>query len=258
MKPLTKFIAAFDLHYGYERVGGHKVPLHDIKAINCMLAVARDFKPDVFIIGGDGIDAGCVSHHNHGKPGTTEGLKLIEDATEGRKAFIEPIEKIVGKGKLVYVCGNHERFLTDLTDKIPSLEGLLDIKTLLKLDKWTVIPQGKAYNLGKLTFIHGDQLSGGENVAKAAVTSYERSVRFGHYHTFSVASKNSALDYKNGKTGIAVPCLCSKNPKYGKGSPNKWMQGFVMGYVEKSGNFSDSIAIILDGKCIVNGKVYKG
>ena len=255
---MKKFMFCVDTHYGYERVGGKKVPLHDMKAIDCMLAVAKDFKPDIFILGGDGIDAGCVSHHNHGKPGATEGLKLIEDATEARKAFIEPIEKIVGKGKLVYILGNHERFLTDLTDKIPSLEGLLDVKSLLKLKKWTIIPQGGAFNLGKLTFVHGDQLSGGENIAKAAVTSYERNIRFGHYHTFSVASKNSAIDYKNGKTGVAVPCLCSKNPRYGKGKPNRWMQGFDMGYVEDNGNFSDSVVVILDGKAIVGGKVYKG
>lgn len=255
---MKKFLAAFDLHFGFERRGGHKIPLHDIKAWNTVLRFAEDFKPDVWIHGGDMLDCGVISHHNHGKPGATEGLKLLADAKEGRDIFVAPVEKIVGSGELVYLIGNHEDWLTDLTDKIPALEGLIDLKTLLKLEKWNVVPQGGAYNLGKLTFIHGDTVRGGENVAKNAVINYERNVRFGHHHTAQLYTKNSALDYKNGKTGMAVGCLCGKTPKYGEGSPNKWSQGFLYGYIDKGGYFNDYYAVILDGKCIVNGTVYKG
>lgn len=255
---MQKFIATFDLHFGYERTGGHKVPLHDIKAWNSALAFGKDFKPDVWIHGGDMLDCGVISHHNHGKPGATEGLKLLADAKEGRDTFITPVEDIVGKGSLIYLVGNHEDWLTDLTDKVPALEGLVDLDTLLKLKKWKVVPQGGAYNLGKLTFIHGDTIKGGDNGAKNAVISYERSVRFGHHHTYQAYTKNSALDYKNAKTGICVPCLCSKTPKYGEGAPNRWVQGFLYGYVGEGGAYSDSVVIILDGKCVVGGKTYKG
>ena len=256
---MKKFIFATDLHYGFERKNKHKYPLHDMKALGSMLAFAEDFKPDIFMWGGDAFDCNSIAHHNNGKPGATEGMKLIEDAAEGRKVFIDPVEKLMKPGsKLVYITGNHERFLADLTDKIPALEGLLDIKSLLRLDTWNVIPQGGAYNIGKLTFVHGDQISGGEQVAKAAVINYERSIRFGHFHTYQVFAKSSALDYKNAKTGVAVPCLCGKNPKYSKGAPNKWVQGYCYGYVEPNGNYSDSVVVILDGKSIVNGKVYKG
>src|SRR3990167_8174418 len=221
-----------------------------------MLAFAQDFKPDVFIWGGDGLDCGVISHHNHGKPGATEGMKLIEDTSGGHAAFIKPVESLIGKGKLVYIIGNHERWLIDFTDKYPALEGLLDVRSLLKLsDKWEVIPQGQAYNLGKLTFIHGDQLKGVEHIAKAAVVTYERSVRFGHHHCYQAYTKSSVLDYKNAKTGIAVPCLCGKTPRYGEGAANRWIQGFLYGYIEPNGNFSDSVVVILDGKAIVGGKI---
>ncbi len=204
------------------------------------------------------LDCGVISHHNHGKPGATEGLKLLSDAKEGREVFILPVEEIVGKGDLVYITGNHEDWLTDLTDKVPALEGLVDLETLLKLKKWKVIPQGGFYNLGKLTFIHGDTVKGGEQVAKNAVLYYERNVRFGHHHTFQTYTKNSAFEYKNGKTGVAVPCLCTKNPKYGEGAPNRWMQGFNYGYVREGGFFSDYVVTIVDGTFVVNGKTYKG
>lgn len=210
-------------------------------------------------MGGDMIDAACISHHNHGKPGATEGLKLLDDAKGGRDLFISPVEKIMGNKELVYIIGNHCAWLEDLTDAIPALEGLIDVRSLLKLDqRWNLIPQGEAYNLGKLTFVHGDQLKGGEGVAKAAVIAYERSVRFGHFHTYASYTKTSTIDYKLGKTGVAVPCLCTKNPKYGGGAPNRWAQGFLYGYVQSNGNFNDYVSIITDGQAIINGKLYKG
>jgi len=255
---MKRFIATYDLHYGYERRNGHKIPLHDTKAWNTTLKFAEDFKPQIWIQGGDMLDCGVISHHNHGKPGATEGLKLLADATEGREAFIKPVEKIIGSGELVYIIGNHEDWLTDLTDQLPSLEGLIDLKSLLKLgERWKIVPQGGAYNLGKLTFIHGDTVTGGEHIAKNAVTNYERNVRFGHHHTFQAYTKNSILDYKQAKTGIAVPCLCSKLPNYVAGKPNRWVQGFLYGYIREGGLYNDQVVTILDGECVINGKLYK-
>lgn len=254
---MRRYMFCPDVHFGYERKNGHRVPLHDIRAVNAMLAFAEDFKPEVFILGGDTLDCNPVSHHNKGKPGRVEGLRLLADAQECVEALIEPIEALKAK-ELYFLTGNHERFLTDLVEEIPGLEDIIDVIPLLHLQKWKVIPQGGHLNLGKLTFIHGDQLKGGEGVAKAAVIAYERNIRFGHYHTYAAFSKNSALEYKLGKTGICVPCLCGKQPRYGQGAPNKWQQGFNFGYVQKDGTFTDYVPIIVDGQFTWAGKVYKG
>lgn len=255
---MKKFIFATDFHYGFERRSGHKKPLHDEKAIAAMLKFAADFRPDVFILGGDVIDAGCISHHNSGKPGLTEGLRLIDDVAGAHKKIIQPIEELK-PSQMVYITGNHCAWLDQLTDVMPALQGIVNLKALLKLDKWTVVPQGGVFNLGKLTFMHGDTVSGGEHIAKAAVINYERSVRFGHYHTFQTYTKNSPLDSKQAKTGIAVPCLCRKGPGYGKGKPNKWVNGFLWGYVAPDGSFNDYVSIIHEGRFTgPTGKVYKG
>lgn len=254
---MTKYLAAFDLHYGYERKSGHKVPLHDIKAWQALMKFAKDFKPDVFILGGDTLDCGCISHHNKKKPGNVEGLRLLADAAECREAVIDEVEAL-DCDELVYLIGNHEDWLNDLVTEMPSLEGIVDIKALLQLDKWKVVDQGGVYNLGKLTFLHGDTVKGGEHVAKAAVINYERSVRFGHHHTHQAYTKCSPLDYKNAKSGVAVPCLCSKTPKYGEGAPNRWVQGFNYGYVGKGGMFSDYVVTIIDGCFTANNKSYVG
>lgn len=256
---MEKFVALFDIHWGCERDGQrHKVPLHDEKAVNVALEFCKDFKPDHIILGGDTLDCGAISHHRRGRVGQLEGLRLLADAQDCRSKVIEPLEALVGKGRLVYHIGNHEDWLKDVTDELPALEGIVDIKALLKLKKWDVIEQGKASKIGKLTFIHGDTVKGGQNPAKWAVDAYERNIRFGHYHTFQMATKTTPVDM-NGHTGIAVPCLCKKGHMYGEGAPNKWMQGFLWGYTGgPQGCFNDYVTVIVDGKAIINGKVYKG
>jgi len=251
---MEKFISAFDLHFGYERRSGHKVSLHDNKAWNIVMEFAKDFKPDVFIHGGDMLDCGVISHHNKKKPGNVEGLRLLADAEEGYKTFIQPITA----KKKVYMIGNHEDWLNDLIIETPALEGIIDIRKLLKLNDWEVIEQGGIFNFGKLTFLHGDTVKGGEHVAKAAVINYERNVRFGHHHTHQVYTKTSPINYKNAKTGVAVGCLCTKDPKYGESKPNRWGQGFLYGYVDNGGYFNDYYAVIVDGKAWISGKQYKG
>lgn len=255
---LEKFVFLTDLHWGYELKGGHKKPLHDIKALNVAMKFIKDYKPDYIILGGDILDCGAISHHNHGKPGATEGLKLRKDAQELRREVLEPLE--ASGAELVYIEGNHEAWLAQLEEAIPALEGLVDLRSILGLSdkRWTIIPQGDFYKLGKLVFIHGDTVRGGEHHAKWGAYAYEGNVRFGHYHTYQAYTKLSALE-GNGHTAIVVPCLCHKRPKYGKGAPNKWMQGFLYGAVEgPQGVFGDSVAIIVNGKSVINGKVYEG
>jgi metallophosphoesterase superfamily enzyme len=256
MADMEKFIALFDLHYGYERRNGHKVALHDTKALKVALDFAKDFKPDHVILGGDMLDCGCVSHHNHGKPGSIEGLKLLGDAKELREALIKPIEALRPKTQ-TYITGNHEDWLNDLQEMIPALEGIIDVKSMLKLDdKWKVVPVGEAHRLGKLVFVHGDQIKGGVHSAKYAVEAYHKNIYFGHHHTHQAYTRVSSLE-QNGHTGTAVPCLCKKNPEYGGGSPNRWMQGFLFGYINNDQTFNSYVVVIIDGKATINGKLYK-
>jgi metallophosphoesterase superfamily enzyme len=256
---MEKFVALYDAHYGFENRGGHKVALHDPKALSIAMQFIADFKPDHVILGGDMLDCGSISHHNKGKVGAVEGLRLFSDAKELRASVIDPIEASVGKkGTLRYIIGNHEAWLNQLVEVTPALEGIVEAENLLSLGKrWQVIPQGEATKLGKLVFVHGDQVSGGENVAKAATTNWEANIRFGHHHTFQVFTKKSPKD-AHGHSGIAVPCLCKKGPGYGKGAPNKWMQGFLWGYVGDGGLFNDYVTVIVNGTAIINGVTYRG
>ncbi len=258
---LRRFMFVPDIHWGYETVGGHKKPLHDLHAVEIMQEFASDFKPHDFFFGGDVLDCGAIArHHNKGKPRKTEGFRLMRDAEECRESVIGPIERMLPKdGQRNYIIGNHEGWVEDLLDAEPELVGLISIQNLLKLDRWKIIEQGRGFQYHKLYFIHGDTIKGGEMMAKSAVLNYERNIRFGHFHTAQIYTKTSPLDADVAKTGMAVPCLCSKDVGYMERIPNKWVQGFEFGTVDtESGCFEDQVAIIIRNKAIINGKVYRG
>lgn len=256
---MQKFLALFDAHVGFETQGGRLVPLHDAKALAAVVEFAKDFRPHHLILGGDMLDCGPVSHHRKGKVGQLEGLRLVKDADILRKSVIEQLETAAQKGRRIYHIGNHEDWLAQLTDETPGLEGLLDIKRLLELGKeWEVIPQGGVSKLGKLHFLHGDQVNSTQNPAKWAVEAYEKSVRFGHFHTFAAHSKIAALT-DTGHTGVAVPCLCRRNQNYGGGSPNRWVNGFLYGYTDPTnGHYTDHVVTMVKGTFMANGKKYGG
>lgn len=257
---MRRFAAIYDAHVGFESVGGHKKPFHDPKAINAVLSFLSDFKPQDFILGGDILDCGAISHHNYGKPRKTEGFRLQRDSEVCRELLINPLEEILPKdGEKVYLTGNHEDWIEDLLDKDPALEGIISVDSLLKLDKWKRLPQGIGYMYARrLYFLHGDTIPSGETCAKTGVINYEKCVRFGHFHTYQTYTKTSPIETKQPRTGIAIPCLCVKDVGYNQKKPNKWCQGVYWGYMDTDGSFADVVSVVVDGKMIANGKIYKG
>jgi predicted phosphodiesterase len=256
---VEKFLGFWDTHVGFERRSGHLRPLHDERAISAMLKFARDFKPDHVIFGGDILDCGAVSHHNSGKPGRTEGLKLLRDGQVAEAMLVKPFEALKPK-TLTFITGNHEAWIDQLVDATPGLEGCVSAASLMgmKRPRWSFVQQGQLAKLGKLYFAHGDQIKGGEHVAKAAAMNYDRNIMFGHHHTFQAYTKNTPVFEELPRTGVAVPCLCQKDQNYGLGKPNRWAQGFTYGYMHKDGAFNFYVPIIIKGKTVINGRVYKG
>jgi hypothetical protein len=251
-----------DIHYGFERVNGKKVPLHNQRILDAVGIFLDDFKPDYLIYGGDTLDCGPVSHHNRGKNFSIEGLRLLSDAdglsTVMRQFRLAAFDKDRGETHVVYIKGNHEAWLDDLVEDYPGLAGSLDIPRLLNNLHMEMIPQGGVYKLGKLHFLHGDQVRSSLYPSRWAVDAYEKSVRFGHFHTYQTFTKVSALDATDARTGVAVPCLCNRGPGYGKGAPNRWLNGFNYGYVESGGTYFDMTPIITNSKFVAEGVEYAG
>jgi hypothetical protein len=256
---LTRGLFFVDSHWGYEISGGKKRPLHDPKAHEVMLQIAADFRPTEIIMGGDGLDCGAASHWNRGKPRLTEGLRLEKDAQSYADTVLTPLAKTHPKSRRRYIKGNHECWVDQFVDENPSIEGLVSVDKMLGLQDggWAPQPQGSVINVGKLFFMHGDTLRGGVHPAKYAVETYSRSICFGHFHTPQSYTKVSALDATDVHTGRGVGCLCRKNPRYGRGAPNRWAQGFLLFEVAEDGSFQAYDVNVTAGKAVWNGKRYR-
>lgn len=256
---ILKTLFFSDSHCGQERVDGVTRPIHDRKAHEVMLQIAADFKPDVIINGGDGLDCGPISHHNAGKNHSVEGFRLLKDAKNYREDVLAPLESL-GATAYFYLTGNHERWLADIIETFPALEGLVTVDDLLALGEhgWDILPQGATLTIGKkLHYLHGDTIKGGANFAKWAVDAYQRSVLFGHFHSSQLYTKHNALDAVDIHQGRAIGCLCRRDPRYGRGAPNKWSQSFALVQEDARGFFHIDEVQIFDGKAIWNGRVYR-
>lgn len=262
---MRKWIFTPDKHIGWQqRPGGSGLePLHDLKAIKAMLAFARDFEPDVWIEGGDNLDCGPVSHWLSDKKLASKDLDIDRDVKLYTKEVLEPINEIMqrrskNKKERIWMIGNHENWLFDAAERNPGIASRILPERMLDLKDWTVIPQGGYYKLGKLYFIHGDTLGNGQNMAGRAVVKMGHPVLFGHFHTFQVATHYEMLDVESPKCGMAIPGLCAKNANYLEGKPSQWLKGFAYGYSFDDGTFQVYVPVILGGKFVANGRVYRG
>jgi hypothetical protein len=256
-----KFLAAGDLHYGYERKGINSklVPLHNQRCIDGLIEFAHDYKPDKFLLMGDGIDCGPISHWNRSRRRSVEGLRLQEDVEEFKTRFFNPINQALpAHCKKVYLEGNHEYWIRQVLEDYPGLDGLIDLPSLLKLDKhgWDWLKMGSVIREGKWLGIHGENMPNSEMVAKKAVTDYECNIRLWHNHTFQVFTKRTAVDLSEVKNGISVPGLCDRAPGYGKKAPNRHCHGFLTCEVFGNGFFTDQVTLITEAGFRLFGKTY--
>jgi predicted phosphodiesterase len=255
---LTKFVFSPDKHVGFRSIDGKLQPLHDARAIDIMLQFAQDFKPDIFIEGGDNLDCGPVSHWLKNKQRQMKDLDLRKDAKWYQTHVLDEINKIKSIKTKKWMIGNHEGWLTEYADENPGVAGLVDPEYLLDLDGWDVVPEGAHIKLGKLYFVHGDQVGNVKNLADRAVQLYGHTVIFGHFHTYQVSPRHELVGEDSVKMGMSVPGLCNKNPGYMMNRPNQWMKGFAYGYIHDDGTFQIYVPLIIKNKTCIHGKVYKG
>lgn len=246
------------MHIGFEHVYGYteskfiRKPTHDAKFLKKIFNFCEDFSPSRVIFGGDQFDFASLSRFNKDAK-----IAQIESAVlEEYKAF----ESLVPPNLLensVYMIGNHDDRPTEFAAKYPQISGLIDpVKYLGLKDRATVISRGALYNIGKLWFAHGDQISNRSDIAKNAALHYYRNIRFGHFHTYRSYTLHSAADVKDVKTAIAVPAATHRHAAWAKGKPNQCLQGFLYGEVSKKGNFSDYVVVNTPEGFVVNGKRY--
>ncbi len=236
------------------------LPNEDKKAVACALQVLRWYKPHTVVLLGDVLDLESVSHWLKDKRKASEGLRLEHEFAAGN-AFLDKITPHCRR--LVYITGNHERFLEDAIERNPEFDGIIDLDKNLKFaerrKKGTEIvylpKYGDCWNLGKLWFTHG--MFTGQHHASKHVLAYGRSIVYGHVHDVQSFVKVSPIDVDDKHIAISLGCLAKKNPHYMRSRPNNWTHACGPGLVRSDGTFNLDAVIISNGVASYAGRTFK-
>jgi metallophosphoesterase superfamily enzyme len=255
-----RFLFWTDTHIGtwVEHKAGKYISkkTHNERAIRCVRNFAEDFKPDVWIHGGDLLDWAPISHWNKERAAEVSRTSLRDDLNKAQEQVIAPMAAIATER--VFIIGNHENWLQQFLDKYPCLDDILSLDGLLRLSEqsFKIVEQGYFHQLGKLFFGHGDTIANGQYHAAAATRDYMRNIVYGHRHTFQAHSRKKPLDKNETLIGWSIPGLCDLNPHYSKRQNNEWSHGFAYGYLLTDGTFSIYPVIMHAERFALNGKVY--
>lgn len=226
------------------------IPFHDVNAVKIALEYGKQKGVNCILIGGDLLDFTSISRHDK----DWRQRSVIHEINQARE-FLKGLRKMFPNVKIVFKEGNHdERYELFLFRKAPELYGddeyLLENKLRLAELKIDIVKDRRPVKIGKLTFLHGHELtggSGGVNPARATFLKTLSSCVVGHYHKRSSHTEKT-MD-GNIVSVESIGCLAGLTPYYCR--INKWQHGFA--YIEhdvKTGEYC------LENKLIVDNKVY--
>lgn len=193
-------------------------------------------KVDGFIFGGDQFDnSNSISHWTKGKPRQRDDGSYLRDEKDFDKKILSPIEKLLpADAEKVWVSGNHDHFEEQYVDEHPEMNGMQRQYSLrLKERGWQFVETGKHYKKGKLTIIHGEQLSGFGNQnptghSKKALEVYGQNVLYHHFHAPQSATKIMPFDEEHKYMAWCAPCGSEKNPLFLRNRATAWLSGFTI------------------------------
>lgn len=229
--------------------------LQDPNVLDIQEQFCLDYQPDVHVNIGDLLNNQGLSHHLGGTNGAAffvNGNGRVEytdsmDEVAASRFIMQRMRKWAPKSHLV--IGNHERFTLDLAKKMPQLQDLISLKTLLDTENLgvEVTNLGHTLDLGCIKFIHGDVKVwggvGGSKVDKVA-NNYGRDTVMGNIHYPAIRSGC-----------YSVPMTGKLDQQYNEVDASQWMQGF--GYADVfDGQAFITVVTIMNNQCVINGKTY--
>ena len=233
------------------------IPHHNQSVCKSIIKLMNDVKFDKFIIGGDFMDLGCVSHWNKNRHKTLEMKRLKSDYIIGN-SLLDEFDKKLPKNCDKYFCkGNHEKWADDLLEEMPALEGLVEPEYMLKLKErnYKVSQYNELIKFGRLYVTHG--IYAGVNPIKKHIDELKVNILFFHTHTLGMRLSSSPA--RNiAFAGYNAGCACDLAPEYLKNRPNSWTHGFAIGYFYPNGFFDVQLIRIIQGKFVFANKVYDG
>lgn len=224
---------------------------------------AADEKWDYYIELGDMLDMTALTGWTKTSPSAIDWDSIGGEIRVANK-HLDIMSKAVGQADMRYSFGNHEERLLHFREKhqyddywrknksnIPYLSR--DLK--LKERGFKTYSQNSVHQIGKLHFYHGNDY--GTNHCRNNVRNYGVNIVYGHVHAPERFTKVSPIN-SNPISAWSLGCLCTLNPKWKKGAPNKWANGFAVAYFLEGGNFQFYPIDIVKGTFVApNGKLYR-
>lgn len=249
MARLTRVLAVGDLHF----------PFQDQRAIELMVDVVKDFKPDKCVFLGDVFDMYCISRFE--KNPYKDFTLLRDELADAREQFRDLIDRINAR-TTVFIGGNHDlRLEKYVALHAPKLGGLFKTEEILGVPNGVLyLPYGQKnrYKIGKLIYTHGTRT--GENPASSMVKKYRSSVLFGHTHKLQIHHITDI--HHNDFVGISAGWLGNEQEAAEYISDvSDWTKGFVLTWHKENGDFFYQTVKINEGKsyeCVFNGVLYQG
>ena len=245
-------VSAFDSHY----------PKLDKPTWSVVLDFVKRNRVGLFIFGGDNLDCAAISHHTKGKPLFRKEGQMKKDLDGFRREMLDRVDSLLPKDCIkVWLHGNHEAWADQMLEEQPELSGLLNFAEYLRLVErgWIVKPQGGHYKHGHLKYLHGDVLTGGQNSPRKALDTYVESVVFGHFHSFSSATKVLPESSRCKWQAWATGCIGKLDADYLKKRPTGWLNGFgITEFYGTRGHFNHYPVTVFNSQFAYGGKVYHG
>lgn len=236
------------------------VPYHHRLSWYTMLAAMRDWRPEHIVILGDFADMYSVSAHEK----DPSRANKLEWELEAANECLDELDALGSRWKY-YVEGNHEdrwtRFLRDRCPEFASLDGRgLHLREQLRITErgWRWTPYKRTLRLGKLNITH-DLGKAGRNAHRDAEALYQSCTVIGHTHSMEL----SVVGNRRGKAHVsAMFGWLGDNEDVDYLHFDKaarfWVNGFGIGRMEKTGVIHLAPIPIVNGACVVEGKLFKG
>jgi len=245
-KPVKRGIAVGDIHY----------PSHNQECINILEQFTDDFNPDYFLLMGDQMDMDSISFYNSNKPKLVEGKRLKKEYHGFQHNILDIFETVLSPDcKKYFFIGNHEYRVDRLIEGSPQYEGFVEVENNLDLSDYKIVPFNETMNLGEMYFLHGVYWN--KYHAEKNARIYGKHVFNWHVHTNQVYTMHSPIN-RLPRQGVSVGCMCDKNPSWLHNKPNSWVHQFMYFYLFGNGSFIYYTPIILNGRAIINDKLYVG
>jgi hypothetical protein len=216
-------------------------PFHDERTWGAVRRFVNDFQPNIIVWNGDVGDMYSISCFDK----NPRRAFTFADEMIALRIFLFEHRARWASATHYFLFGNHEDRAQTYLRQHPELAGLVDLRSILQLIDFNVVPYGGVVDYVGLAITHGTRYSSLPNgTARMHAQTIGGSGVVGHSHR---VGRWTYTDLRGTHTFYESGCLCRLDPDYIRQRPPNWQQGFIAGIVHRNKVHLHPMAIYDDG-----------